>query len=1166
MTILESDIKLLKSAVMADTSDGGGAMTGTEVVDGTSNNIFPDTSELDRSLGRVNMRKVFGVAQTNTTDTLLGAHAIITDAPDDPLVGCLLMESTAWADTRTNAKAKIEQYLVKGPRYSCRLFDTHYAGSMQVRLYTPGAIADFPSAGDAIVLRNPGGTEQYVRVRKTTQTTQTYNVIENSAAVTVTATIVTCELGSELQYDFTGAPMARALSNEVSTYASVYSTTTAAGAKFYGIKPLGVDVDTGDVSLTTSGGIYAPLVPAATTETPIIDQAPYQGKRSLSRTSLGFYENAVGFTTNLGPNAVVQAPTAVEPGTITLTRNAFIFVDDGVGNLTQQGSTTAVAAVDYYSGSITFLASSPSYGSSPNTFLKYKPATSAVLSTYSSELVITSANQGLAFTQAFEPPPAPGTFTLSYMSQGRWYDLTDNGNGKVAGSDNSYGVGTLSYGSGSLGVTLGAIPDVGSVLLANWGETNEAVAVTGTKPTRAYATVELAAGTFYDTLTITWTNGGSTTYTATLNTSTGQLSGNATGTLKAGVLTFYPGFFPPSNQISVTSNKAPVSSAFTSLGSGQYQLSDFPVKAGSVSATVVFGTYPTDMLPIATALRVYDKGDGVIYTVISQNTSGATLTTAKAFASPTEVAIGTVNYTTGVVQLNASVTASVVVATKYTSGGGDFAPIEYYRYSKGSRTINLSALSGFNYASGSTSSSTTVYTITEWVADTPDYGNAAVVTTDVLITLGGEIYTVKDGVVRKGWDAGTGTATVANAGSMSSDGRIVITSLPTADKTNALVWYNVANMIGAKESNHGVFRTSSAPLKTGVFQLQRGASVTTGNDSGVLSGGGLSGSIDYTRGIVRWTTTSGTIFPSDFTYNAVFLQFLPLDADLLGLETSRLPLDGKVPIFRQGGIVILHNTQPYSLPNPLTKGTAYSVGRVRVAAMKVKTATGATVSSTLYTTDLDAGTITFPVGSDLTGLAQPFTVDHRIEDMMLCSVADISGKLTFTRAITHDYPAATSFVSSALVIGDVFARAYNNFEQSSWTSVWSDSLIGGAPTANYNETLNPIQVTNDGAITERWALIFTNTTTFNIVGEKTGVIGTGTTGTTAAPVNPATGKPYFTIASAGWGTGWATGNVYRFNTAACGAPFWIVRTVLQGPATLEDDKFTLAFRGDVDRP
>ena len=74
MPIQSADIKLLKSERMTDTTDGGGAMTGTEVVDGQSNNLFPDTSQLDRALGRINFRKVFGVAHTDTTETLLGAH------------------------------------------------------------------------------------------------------------------------------------------------------------------------------------------------------------------------------------------------------------------------------------------------------------------------------------------------------------------------------------------------------------------------------------------------------------------------------------------------------------------------------------------------------------------------------------------------------------------------------------------------------------------------------------------------------------------------------------------------------------------------------------------------------------------------------------------------------------------------------------------------------------------------------------------------------------------------------------------------------------------------------------------------------------------------------------------------------------------------------------
>jgi hypothetical protein len=132
--------------------------------------------------------------------------------------------------------------------------------------------------------------------------------------------------------------------------------------------------------------------------------------------------------------------------------------------------------------------------------------------------------------------------------------------------------------------------------------------------------------------------------------------------------------------------------------------------------------------------------------------------------------------------------------------------------------------------------------------------------------------------------------------------------------------------------------------------------------------------------------------------------------------------------------------------------------------------------------------------------------------------------------------------------------------------VWSDSPIGNSATGSYNSTLFPLATTNLGALTERWALIFTNTTSFNIVGENVGVIGTGNTGTDCAPINPATGVPYFTVQSEGWGLGWAVGNVLRFNTVGASVPVWIARTILQGPETVEDDDFTVLIRGDVNRP
>jgi hypothetical protein len=51
MAILDGDIVLLKSEVLDDVPEGGGMATGAAVVDGVSNNLFNDISELDRTYG-----------------------------------------------------------------------------------------------------------------------------------------------------------------------------------------------------------------------------------------------------------------------------------------------------------------------------------------------------------------------------------------------------------------------------------------------------------------------------------------------------------------------------------------------------------------------------------------------------------------------------------------------------------------------------------------------------------------------------------------------------------------------------------------------------------------------------------------------------------------------------------------------------------------------------------------------------------------------------------------------------------------------------------------------------------------------------------------------------------------------------------------------------------
>jgi hypothetical protein len=1159
MAILTQDIKLLKSAVMADTSDGGGAMTGTQVVDGQSNNLFPDTSALDRAFGRVNLRKVFGVAHTLDTDTLLGAHAIITDAPDDPLVHCSLIKTSGWSDQRALAKEAIEKYLVKGPKATVRLYDTHYAGSLQIRLIS-FVSAPFPSAGDAIVLRTTTGAEQYLRLLTVKIAKQNIAVTEGGAILVLEAEVATCELGQPLDLDFFGPPAARTVNEAL--YAQIFTTVDSGGAKFYGIKPLAIAGAPGDMKVTTAGGIYTPVVPAATIETALIDQYPMQPISQLTFTAATSITLDSAVVT-IAPNRSINFPTAIKPGTVQVLAGGLTFTDDAQGNLTEGGRT--VGSVDYKLG-IATVASGAAYNFTVTASASYTPASLVAASTNSQELQITTANQGLSYTNVFEPLPSPGSFTLAYMAQGRWYELADNANGKLAGADPAYGIGNINYTTGSMAVTLGAVPDVGSFLIASWGSQAAAVKVeTVDLPPKANVVIELTKNAKDGDITLAWVNG-MTPYTASAGAD-GIITGAATGYNAKRKVFFEPNVFPTGD---ITVGYRYFATDYLSTEAGDVTLTG---SAGAWQITSSLPIIPGSLYFILSVAAPAPPADGSFVSFLLDTVIGAFDRSGKIFVSLSDggnvpIEIGTINYTTGAIALASSFTTRTRKRPNpVLQSGWTIENLRQYQAADQIVAVSLSLagqILSLRYSRVTSQAATIVYTPTVWSAAVDTFGSEF--GADALtFSLGNQKYSVKDGNIVQNWNFGSATGNTLVAGSVSGSGLLSINpaNLPP-NRVNTLVFANATLRRDPGLVNAGVFRILSAPVKTGVFQLQVGALVGTANDAGVISGGGFTGTVDYTRGIVRWKSAT-FIDPKLLSYNAVLLQYLPLEAGLLGLETARLPLDGKVPVFRKAELLVVHNTLTTALPNPLVKNTAYSLGRVRLASVRVKDAAGVLVPDTLYTAALDPGTLTVPTAANITGYAQPFTVEHRIEDMVLCSQTDISGQLKITRSLTHAFPAGTSFVSSAMPFGDLFARAYNFIDQSTWTGVWSDVLIGTQPLASYNYASYPVAMTNKGAIEERWALIFTSTTAFRVVGEFSGEVAVGNINTVTAPTNPAASLPYFTIPVLGWGGGWAAGNVLRFNTEACGAPFWTVRTVLQGPASLESDAFSIAFRGDVDR-
>lgn len=471
----------------------------------------------------------------------------------------------------------------------------------------------------------------------------------------------------------------------------------------------------------------------------------------------------------------------------------------------------------------------------------------------------------------------------------------------------------------------------------------------------------------------------------------------------------------------------------------------------------------------------------------------------------------------------------------------------------------------------------------------------AIVPGSVKFTWAGNTYYDREGSLYRAVSNLTNSGTLAGTIDYSS-GKATLTQW--AAGSNTLAVSSLLTLNGTVTAYWISFRTPGSPLYPGSLMVRAttatGASISgTADMNGVISGTEMEGSIDVESGVAhvvfgKWVLDASLtaeeklewwyvapvapattvwrptpVIPSTIKFDCVMYSFLPLDADILGVDTVRLPQDGRVAIYKPGNVLVIHDTQTTTLPNPLSAGQVVDLGRVRLAYAHVFDANGLKVLTEKYSANLDAGTMTFATPLDLTAYAQPLKCEHRIEDMALCSDVQITGQLSIVAPLSHAYTAGSALVSSALIIGDLQARYTNLFEQASWTSVWSDTLIGAAPTSSYNDTTYPLEVTDAATIQERWAIIFTSSSAFRCVGETVGQVAIGDIMTDFSPINPNTSTPYFTIRANGWGSGWATGNLIRFNTAAANYPVWMARTTLQGAPTAFTDNFRLQIRGDA---
>src|SRR5690606_37506750 len=167
MAIAATDVKLLKSQRLTDEDDGGGRATGNAIVDGEVNNVFPDISRLDRTVGRINLRKAFAGVMTTNDDPYLGAHAIVTDAPADPRVDVLLFNTGSQTDERRHARDAIESYVAAASAASFELLGTQLQGQRAIACVQREE-QRVPEIGEVYQLSSATGA-QYVRITSVEQ-------------------------------------------------------------------------------------------------------------------------------------------------------------------------------------------------------------------------------------------------------------------------------------------------------------------------------------------------------------------------------------------------------------------------------------------------------------------------------------------------------------------------------------------------------------------------------------------------------------------------------------------------------------------------------------------------------------------------------------------------------------------------------------------------------------------------------------------------------------------------------------------------------------------------------------------------------------------------------------------------------------------------------------
>lgn len=1157
MAITNTDIVLYQAQDNTDNDNGGGSRTSNVVADGAVNNLFPDISRIDTTSGDVALRKVFPVINTDNRDIYYGAHSMLRATPSDPNVSAMIFYTGSPHDIRREAQDEIEAYVVPSYKAPFYLFGDHIKGSRAVT-FLQRLEELLPDVGETYLLKY-GAQEQYVRITNIDAREVTLSYLQNDYK----RRRVVAEITQPLTDDFVGSQFNP--DGQLPNTTDTFVTQIADAANFYGTKTLDVDANQGQTAINVDD-IFEQLVPSTTQQTPLVNKdAVSQGEVLVQDSQAGELSQSVAWDAN--GNASI--PTPVTPESLRVPSGGL--TDDGNGNVLNS-SLEVVGSIDYKTGSI-----SQTERVNLNDLIYWVPATvveSRIQFTRSTP--VTQENQGYVYIMNVAPVPTGSDVYVDYRSGGRSYRITGNNDGTL-GIDATVGTGSVNDngdGTATITVTLGATPDIDSTIIYSWGSDDYLINMRDEiqAVTDFFVKIDLGNKLIDSTgFTFSYTNPSGTSYSLTVDAN-GDIDDTPTNLIgkvdfQEGVMYLRPKTAGTASQFPDMSTGASSNNTFTIA----YNYGDEPAAGQQGELNVINNpAFVADQYDIGEAI----EQDSVVVRleVLINDSNGfyvpsreLVLKSYEGFLreSPDSQVVGTVT-AQGVVTLDIP-TRTTKNSTYTRELGVVFVDGSTNRY----RIGNINSL---EYRTAALASYPNAYSQTVIAADITTVGVNTYegIVGRVTFTMGGTDYYAVNGNVYR-MDDGKQVGTL---NPIAGKFEIEPAELPSVlEFSFDVIFADLSgDYLSIKELS---FRTSATDLTTSSlilrYSTENGSFTATTDANGVFTGTDIdvaNSYVDTRTGAVHLEFTA-VIDPTSVRYDAVAETTLPLDPELLGLNPVRLPPNGKVPVFKPGYHLVIFNEQSTDIVGTPSAGQTVNLSRDKQSYIEVVDVNGARLAFDQYTADRDAGTVTFadPLnlvdrnGDAMTG---PYSIVDRVEDMVLCTDAQVSGLLRISAPLQRNYLAGETKIASCLVWGDVGARYFNLFSQQTFDG-WFDEPTTDPITAQYDDVNYPIQIVNKDSVAGRWMVRFKSSTTVEVIEENLGVVLANVTisTTNVAPINPATGQPYWVMDFNGFGSGWVTGNIIRFNTESGEENMWLIRTVQSGQLTEEIDSMDLEIRGDA---